>query len=291
MQVRLPSLEALRALEVCIRLGSFERAAEELHITPSAVSKRLAALEDMLGIILLQRQAKPLKLTEVGSQYWLQVQPALQTLAAVSWHRPSQQRSQRLRIASTPTFARQILVPELPAFTARHPGQEIELVLSLPHAAHDTPEADVEIRFANPTLVEGEVLLHEQAFLMAAPSLLARHTIQNATDLRDLCLLRCPLEPWAPWFAAAGLDWPEPQQGPSMLDMGLILEAAVAGQGVALSRRSLARRWLDSGALRPVLAEQHITPLAQYCVSQAPSPAARAFVQWLRQTLHALAAD
>jgi len=215
MQVRLPSLEALRALEVCIRLGSFERAAEELHITPSAVSKRLTVLEDMLGIILLQ------------------------PLAAVSWHRPSQQRSQRLRIASTPTFARQILVPELPAFTARHPGQEIELVLSLPHAAHDTPEADVEIRFANPTLVEGEVLLHEQAFLMAAPSLLARHTIQNATDLRDLCLLRCPLEPWAPWFAAAGLDWPEPQQGPSMLDMGLILEAAVAGQGVALSRRSL----------------------------------------------------
>jgi DNA-binding transcriptional LysR family regulator len=289
MQLRLPSLESLRALEVCIRLGSFERAAEELHITASAVSKRLTALEDLLGVILLQRQTKPLKLTEVGAEYWVQVQPALQTLAAVSWHRPAQQRSQRLRIASTPTFARQILVPELPAFTARHPGQEIELVLSLPHAAHDTPEADVEIRFANPTLVEGEVLLYEQAFLMAAPSLLARHTIQSATDLRDLCLLRCPLEPWAPWFAAAGLDWPEPQQGPSMLDMGLILEAAVAGQGVALSRRSLARRWLDSGALLPVLAEYRITPVAQYCVSQAPLPAAHTFVQWLRQTFQRLA--
>src|SRR5215510_15129540 len=131
--VRFPSIDGLRAFEAAARLGTFERAAEELSITASAVSKRVGTLEELLGTQLLVRSARALLLTSDGKEYLEQVRGALGLLAAVPLHRRDAQRQERLRVSAPPTFARQILVPHLEEFTAAHPEVELEVVLSIPY--------------------------------------------------------------------------------------------------------------------------------------------------------------
>ena len=100
-----------------------------------------------------------------------------------------------------------------------------------------------------------QVLLCEQVLPLAAPALLQRlPPLREPADLAQAPLLRTPLEPWAPWFRAAGWTGPSPRRAPGCVDLGLTLEAAVSGQGVALARPSLARHWLAAGSLVPLFA-------------------------------------
>lgn len=279
--VRLPSIDGLRAFEAAARLGSFERAADELHITASAVSKRVATVEELLGTPLLTRGLRSLALTATGKEYLAQVSGALGLLAAMPLHRRSAQRAPRLRITTPPTFARQILVPHLERFTAAHPATELEVLLSIPYLDGGASDADIEVRHGS----GGLVLMHDVVLPVASPALLARLAPLNVpADLAHAPLLRTPLEPWSPWFAAAGLDRPEPLQGPKFVDLGLTLEAAVAGQGVALARPSLARGWLASGTLRPLPFGITAVPATQYhLMPHADHGAAALFAQWLAE--------
>lgn len=294
-RTRLPSLDALLAFEACARLGSFEAAAQELALTASAVAKRLAGLEDRLAEELLTRGARGLGLTPAGHEYLPQVRQALALLRAMPLHQRASQQRERLRVSSTPTFARQLLVPALPGFTAAHPQVELELTLSVPLLAEGDAGADAEIRHgAVPDdLAASQVLLHDRLTPLAAPALLARYApLQTPADLLALPLLRTPLQPWAPWLRAAGLaDAAEPDAGPRLVDLGLTLAAALAGQGVALARLSLARHELAEGRLvRPfalaVPAERHYG-----LVVHRPSPAADAFAAWLHGHCRALQAE
>lgn len=228
--LRLPSIEGLRAFEAAARLGSLERAAEGLAVSASAVGKRIATLEALLGLELFARGAKPLRLSAAGKEYLEQVQAALALLAAVPLHRRPQQRLTRLRLSAPPTFARQILVPALPA-------------------------------------------LRRPADLQAAP------------------LLRTPLQPWTPWFRAAGLDWGEPRSGTRFVDLGLTLEAAACGQGIALARPTLAGPYLRRGALQRLFDLQvpAAHPYALLC--HAEGEAVRATADWLRGHCAALAEE
>jgi LysR family glycine cleavage system transcriptional activator len=281
--IRYPSIDGLRAFEAAARLGSFERAADELNVTAGAIGKRIAALEDLLGTTLFTRSAKPLGLTATGKEYLVQVDAALKMLAAVPLHRRAAQQAQRLRLTAPPTFARQILVPQLESFTAAHPQVELEVVLSIPylHATGGGNDSDLEVRHGGAEL-GGTVLMHDVVLPMIAPGLLARlPPLREPADLARAPLLRTPIEPWAPWFAAAGLAWPEPAHGPKLVDLGMTLEAAVSGQGVALARPSLARHWLESGALRPLFAV-HAQPAHQYrLLPHAPGGAAAECARWL----------
>jgi LysR family transcriptional regulator, glycine cleavage system transcriptional activator len=281
--IRFPSIDGLRAFEAAARLGSFERAADELNVTASAVGKRIAALEDLLGTPLFTRGAKALALTATGKEYLTQVGAALGLLAAVPLHRRAAQRIERLRISAPPTFARQILVPALERFTAAHPEVELEVVLSIPYLDAAATEADVEVRHGDPAAHGGQPLLDERVVPMASPALLQRLApLREPIDLQHAPLLRTPLEPWAPWFAAAGLDWDEPAQGMKLVDLGLTLEAAVSGQGVALARPSLARHWLASGALQPLFAIGAAPAFRYYLLPHAAQGPAAAFAAWLR---------
>ncbi|MBC7729464.1 MAG: LysR family transcriptional regulator [Microbacteriaceae bacterium] len=281
---RLPSLDGLLAFEACARLASLERAAEALNISASAVSKRITALEELLGTPLLMRSAKPLAPSAAGKEYLAQLRPVLAALAALPLHQRSSQRRERLRITAPPTFARQILVPALPSFGVAWPAVELELVLSIPFLDETAPEADIEIRNggSDARSPEGQVLLIDHVTPMAAPALLARlPPISTPAELRHAPLLRTPLEPWTPWLRAASLDWPEPDQGTRFVDLGLTLEAAVCAQGVALGRPSLAAPYLHSGALvrlfpLSVPASKHYT-----LIPHSDSPAATAFAAWL----------
>ncbi len=277
--LRLPSIEGLRAFEAAARLGTFERAADELSVTASAVSKRVAALEDLIGSPVFVR-GKTLALTAAGLDYLQRVQPALGLLAEVPQHRRGRQRQQKLRVCAPPTFARQILVPALEAFAAAHPEVELELVLSLPSLDVEATDADVEVRYGDAAV--GHLLLRDRVQPMAAPALLERlPPLRAPADLRAAPLLRTPLEQWGPWLRAAGLDWPEPATGPQLMDLGLALEAAVCGQGVVLGRLTLARHWLASGSLVPLF-DLSIEPANRYyLLPYATRGAAPLFARWL----------
>ena len=304
--VHLPSIDGLRAFETVARLGSLERAGEALAITASAVGKRVSTLEDLLGITLFSRSARGLTLTAAGKEYLAQVRTALGLLAAVPLHRRGARQRQRLRVCAPPTFARQILVPALPAFTALRPEIELEVVLSTPFLDGATPEADVEILHAAPGTTGTTLLMRDVVVPLAAPALMRQHGLIAEIDphgrprpspltdpagLRDWPLLRTPVEPWTPWLHAAGLDWPEPDEGHRLVDLGLTLEAAAGGQGVALARPALARPWLRAGTLLP-LARPAIEPGTQYLARTHGSyERGDDFVAWLAQVSAAAAAE
>ena len=290
-ELRYPSIDGLRAFECAARLGSFERAADELHVTASAVGKRIATLEDLLGTPLLVRSARALVPTPAGKEYLAQVSAALGLLAAVPLHQRAVQQTQRLRITAPPTFARQLLVPQLQHFTQAHPQVELEIVLSIPFLDVTGSEADIEVRHLDAPTPQDTLLMHDVVMAMAAPSLVARlPALRTPADLAHAPLLRTPIEPWTPWFRAAGLDWPEPHQGMKLVDLGLTLEAAVSGQGVVLARPSLARPWLAAGALWPLFALA-TSPARQYhLLPHATDGAAASFAAWLREHCEATAA-
>lgn len=281
---RFPSIDGLCAFEAAARLGSFERAAEELNITASAVSKRVATVEALLGTSLLVRGGKALTLTAQGKEYLEQVRAALGLLAAVPLHRRAVQRLERLRVCAPPTFARQILVPALASFTRAHPQIELEIVLSVPYLDQAAGDAQLEVRHGDVAAHGGEVLMNDLVVPLAAPALLAgRDLSAGPAALATLPLLRSPLEPWAPLFAAAGLTpRDEPARGPRLVDLGLLLEAAASAQGVAPGRPTLARPWLRTGALVPLFELQAPARTQYYIAHAAPQGAAAVFADWLR---------
>lgn len=294
--IRLPSLDALLAFDAVARAGSFEAAADELALTASAVAKRVAGLEERLDQPLFLRQpARGLTLTPAGHEYLPQVRQALALLQAMPLHQRGPTVRERLRVSSTPTFARQLLVPALPGFTGAHPQVELELTLSVPLLAEGDAGADVEIRHgAVPDdLSPAQVLLHDRLTPLAAPALLARHApLRKPADLLALPLLRTPLQPWSPWLRAAGLtEAAEPDAGPRFVDLGLTLAAALAGQGVALARLSLARHELAEGRLLQPFALTVSAERAYGLVCHRASPAADAFAEWLRAHCRAVEAE
>lgn len=284
--LRLPTLDGLRAVDAAERLGSFERAGAALAVTASAVAKRVAAVEDLLGTPLFVRGGAGLQPTPACLDYLPPVRAALALLAQMPQHQRAPARAQRLRISAPPTFARLVLVPALEDFSRAHPGIDVEVVLSIPfldNPAHSAASADVAVRHGDAAGLGGTVLMHDGVLPVAAPALLQRlGPIHTPADLGRAPLLRTPVEPWAPWFAVAGLAWPEPDAGPLLVDLGLVLEAALGGQGVALARPALARRWLADGSLVPLFPHLLARPAQQYLhLPVAPGGAAADFARWL----------
>jgi LysR family transcriptional regulator, glycine cleavage system transcriptional activator len=283
---RLPPLHCLQAIEAVARLGSVVAAADELCVTASAISHRLRQLEMWLGQPLIARP-QPLTLTAHAVQYAMAARAALAGLEALP--APRADTSRRLLVAVPPTFARNILVPRLAAFTESHPDIELELQLTIPLLDVKAGEADVEVRYGGGQYADAggpELLLAEPVFPVAAPTYIARTgPFDTPAALRKAHLLRSPLEPWRPWFAAAGLDWPEPAHGVQFNDLGLLMEAAVASQGIALGRRTIIRHWLAAGLLAPVLDLAAEPPHAYWLLydrADLQRPEVRRFIDWLR---------
>jgi LysR family transcriptional regulator, glycine cleavage system transcriptional activator len=219
---RFPSIDALRAFEAAARLGSFDRAATELSVTASALSKRISALERLIGTPLFDRVGRAVALTASGKEYAEQVRAALNQLGAISLHTRAAQAATRVRVLAPPTFAREILMPQLKAFTTKQPYVEIEIVVAIPYLNRDLPEADVTIHFGPHSA--GEPLLFEPVFAVAAPGFAKQHAIKQPADLvrakPPVPRVRCPLEPWAPWFAGQGIEAREPVSGLKVVDLG-----------------------------------------------------------------------
>ena len=284
---RLPSLSALVAFEAIARLASFTRAAEELCVTRSAVSHRLKELEDELGVTLIDRGARPPAPTPAGRAYLATVRASLAAIAQAGASAAGGETGHRIIVASPPTFAREVIAPRLAAFHRAHPGVEIAIELTIPLRDVRGADADVEIRFGGgvyPDYVTLD-LLDEPVFAVCAPAYAREHALAAPAALARAQLLRSSLEPWAPWFAAAGLRLPEPAQGPRYEDLALLYQAAADGEGVALARASLVHALIERGALTRLFAVEARSPHAYYVVAR-PAALARAdiaaFIDWLR---------
>lgn len=280
-------MHALYAFEAVARLFSFSKAAEELNVTRSAVSHRIQMLEDLLGAPAFERGRPSLSLTPTGAAYLIVVRKALAALTDVAAQTGERPNKTRITMTAPPTFARMVILPRLKSFLDSHPNIEIALEISNSQLDYKAGEFDLDIRFGTGHHVgrESRILLDEVIFPVASPSYIKERCITAPADLKHAQFLRSRLEPWRPWFSAAGLDFQEPTEGHRFEDLSLLYHAAAQGLGVALARASLVRPLLDAEALVPlfdVMAKSDYAYYALYEQGSFDRPEVASFVDWLQ---------
>ena len=282
----LPNLSFLRAFEAAARNGSFQEAAKELHLSPSAVSHAIRKLETTLAVTLFERDGRKIRLSSDGITLLRYVGSAFEDIRRgvefVSTRGPKV-----LRVHSAPSFAAQWLTPRLPQFLAANPDVDIRLSASVDYTRFSTDEFDVDIVYGRPQ-VEGTVVIplgEETITPLCAPKLAG--LIRRPEDLFRHALIDSDNKQvrWPDWFAANGLSAPHTRN--MRFDRSfLAISAAASGLGVALESTRLAESEIASGRLVPVLAGQSmdVRYVGHYLVF--PSVAVRrqtlrAFIDWL----------
>jgi LysR family glycine cleavage system transcriptional activator len=287
-----PPLHVLAAFESAARHHSFARAAEELHVTDSAISHRIRLLEDHLGEKLFLRTHCGLVLTGKGSCYLAAVQTALATLKSAAASLSGNTRH-AVRISIGPALARNWLVARLGEFYRLHSNIDVEISATKlsgnKMAVLKSGEADIAIRYGRHedwAGYEAVALLEGNLFPVCSPSYRkALGGLSKPKDLLKAALLRLPGQPWQPWFAAAGLDSVEPLTGPLFSDADLLLDAAVSGQGVALARSMLVGEHLSSGRLVmpfDISIPATLSYFALYPKEARSRPEVASLLEWLR---------
>jgi LysR family glycine cleavage system transcriptional activator len=292
MRYLVPPIHCLTAFEAVARLRSLTKAAEELHVSTSAVGHRLRQLQDGIGFKLFTGPNGEYTMSARGAEYLAVVKSSLASLNHYPIAASRSSSTRTLRIASPPSFARQILVSRLPEFLQRHPNLNAVLQLSVPLVGLKADEADVEIRFGDGIYegLETFLLSREPVFPVCSPLYLARHGgVENPPDLARAVLLRSALEPWRPWLSAAGLDWPEPKADVDYFDMGLLLEACINGQGIALARQKMAEQYLTAGTLVRLFELSAPSTYGFYLTASLDNvkrPEVADFIVWLKQIMN-----
>lgn len=297
---RLPSFHSLRAFEAAARLRSFAAAADELHLTPSAVSHQVRQLEQHFQRALFLRRARGVEPSPDGARLLRPLSEALDRIeAACDALAPAPGASPALAVHCAPSFATQWLQPRLAGFLQRHPQVQLRLSSGAEPAdlaARD--DVDVAIAYGRPPRRPGVVvraLGRERIAPMAAPALLA--SAGDASDpaalLARSTLIDTSLSPvgWARWFELNGLPLPA-RPRPSFDRAALAIASAVGGVGVVLESTRLAERELARGTLaivgdgvfRPLTQEIHFLAHRRADADRAP---VRAFRDWLAAELGA----
>ncbi|MEJ8855042.1 LysR substrate-binding domain-containing protein [Variovorax robiniae] len=290
---RIPPIQGLLAFEAVARLRSVTLAAEELAVTPSAVSHRIKQLESQLALKLFARN--DFGLSTDGAAYLARVREALAALQQVPGRADAGRAPvTRLRVAVTPTFSRQLLLPRLALFRHAYPEIELTLQVAIPVQNVTAEEADIELRFGSGPFADRESmhLLSDEVCPACSPDYLNEagpfDGFDTAASIARARLIRSPLEPWRTWFKACGITQAEPSAGAQFNDLGLALDAAVAGFGVVLLRLRLGQAWLDSGRLVR-LSRNSVRSPHDYFLCWKPGTLQRwecaAFVDWLRAAL------
>ncbi|WP_407278349.1 transcriptional regulator GcvA [Aromatoleum evansii] len=244
-------MPALRVFEAAARLSSVSRAADELFVTHGAVSHQIRTLEEHLGFPLFHRQGRTVVLTPAGEELLHAANAALRQIAETVANLRRRSNPNRLSISVMPSFASRWLTPRIGTFIDAHPSAEVNITATGALADFSRDGMDLSIRWGPGGYggVRSELLMDDVLFPVVSPALCAGHPLRVPVDLAGLPLLRSEGEDWAPWFRAAGLDWPEPASGLMLSDSALVLQAALEGRGVALARRSLAASALRAGKL------------------------------------------
>ena len=280
----------LRAFEAVARLLSFSAAAAELHLTQPAVSRQIRGLEDELGAALFLRGTRHVELTGAGQLLLRNVLPLLRQLDQTVRQLRATQRRQPVGVATFASFASLWLLPRLQDFQAQHPAIDIRVSAADAMADPEDPELDLALRYCHPdaapagsTLMFGEVLtpVASPALLarlpLATPADLARHTLLEEDDHRP----SAEFLSWRRWLAQQAPPGLEPRGWMYLNFTYQQIQAALAGQGVALARMALVREALERGEL--------VEPFGP--AGRVPSPYAYWLVRWpARRERPALAA-
>lgn len=284
-----PSMSLLLAFEASARHQSYTRAAEELSLTQSAVSRQVQALEELLEVRLFLRNGRRIELTDVGRMYMRGVGGAIAsirnaTMQAIAY-RPG---SGILNLAVLPTFGARWLMPRLHSFYAANSSVIVHMHSRIGHFDLETAGMDAVIGVGSrelPGLISRS-LLEEELVLVASPALLERHPVESAHDLDSLLLLRVATRPnvWREWFDACNVKPRGSHLGPTFELTSHLIQAVETGIGVGLVPRCLVENELQSGKLVVPFEFPYFSGLSYffaYPANKAELPSVTAFRDWL----------
>lgn len=291
MHRTLPPIELLRAFEACARHLSVSRAAEELHLTQSAVSRQVAALEALLELKLFRRIHRRLTPTLAGAAYAPEVRAILSGLETATLELMAHGGAGgTLNLSIVPTFGTRWLVPRLPGFLAAHPN----LMINLQNFETRPTRLDFAAEHVHAAIWYGEApwpgtqglrILEEQVVPVCAPQLVQSGTF-TPNALGRYVLLQNTTRPraWVEWLTAAGAKNVNGLAGPKFQHMAMIIEAAAVGLGVALAPRFMVADELAAGRL-VVLCDRPLQSSKAYFLIYPDEnqnlPSLRAFRDWL----------
>jgi len=305
MAKRLPPLNALRAFEAAAKHQSFRDAAEELFVTPAAISHQIKSLEEYLGVRLFRREGRSLRLTEPALAGLPRLQEGFECLAEAVEKIAANQGTGTLTVSVAPTFAAKWLVPRMHRFATACPDVDLRITASLslidfsstvPMTATDflRQGIDVAIRFGTGSYpgLHVEELFATTVVPVCSPGLLAGdHPLREPEDLRfhtllhdDTQLLGGSRPGWLVWLETADVHSVDANRGPRLSSMALALDAAIEGQGVVLSLRHLVEGDLRAGRLVVPFEIEFPVEMAYYVVCpEATADISRivAFRKWV----------
>lgn len=290
MADRLPPLTAIRYFEAAARHLSFSKAAEELHVTHSAISHQIKALEEWLGVPLFRRFNRRIALTDAGQTYMKPVREAFEWLGEASRVLKAREQGGTLTVSTMPSFAARWLVPRLGSFRRAHPSIDLRISASEKLVDFARDDVDVGIRYGRGIYpgLRTDLLMRESYFPVCSPALLAgelplnepgdllNHTLLYDFDWRDNL--------WILWLNAAGIKINNLHHTLSFNHTNLMLQAAVDGLGVAMSHHALASDDLRNGRLVRPFAFGMPAEFAYYLVAPEPTadrPKIVAFRNWV----------
>ncbi len=283
---KLPPLNALRAFEAAGRQRSFRAAADELSVTQGAVAQQVRALEDHLGVALFQRLPRGLALTPPGAAYLAEVTRALDILVESTGRLLA--RPEMVTISVPPTVAAKLLIPRLAEFQATLPGVELRTVATEALSDFDRDQVDIAVRMGRPPFPadqEARLLFRQELVAVASPHLLGGMTLPLGMEqLRQLPLLHDAHDHW-PAFLRTSAKLP----GAAFNQTTLALDAAMAGQGVALASRAFVAADLEAGRLLQATGATILVAPDYFLVRKrtpAPRDAVRAVWEWCGKRLH-----
>ncbi|MBI1423845.1 MAG: transcriptional regulator GcvA [Gammaproteobacteria bacterium] len=290
MSRRLPPLTALRAFEAAARHLSFARAADELHVTPAAISQQIKQLEIYLGQPLFRR-GKALALSDAALAVLPQLTEAFDQLERTVDRLRGADAGGPLVVSTPPTFAARWLVPRLEDFQTRHPDIELRLLATRRLVDFNLEDVDIAVRFGAPPFpgMHAEALMQERIVLVAAPAI--ARTIHAPADLLKCTLLHDESHAWDPafpdwetWLLSQGVELPSSLRIRNFGDSNLSIEAAVSGLGVTLTWHSLVADEVRNGRLVQLFGHALATKQGYHLVTtpnRLNLPKVQAFRAWL----------
>lgn len=256
---RLPPLNGLRVFEVVTRHLNFRLAAEELGVTQGAVAQQIRGLETELGLKLFERQPRTLALTEAGRSYIANIRRAFELIAEAT--QSLKPEPKHLTISVTPTFASRWLIPRLPDFTAAHPDIDLRILATDRLSSFQADAVDIAVRYGRPPFGPGlnvELLCEQMIVAVASPHLVEKLGPPDESDNLTRYVLLHDAHNFWPQF----LERVYPNGAPAAAkntrfnQTSLAIDAAIAGQGLALASLFFVQDDIDAGRLARAFATE-----------------------------------
>lgn len=295
MKRSLLPLNALRAFDAAARHMSFKLAADDLSVTPAAISQQIRSLEDFLGVELFRRTNRSLVLTEAAQLSLAPLKEGFERMEEAVDILTESKTSNVLKVSVSPSFASKWLVPRLASFYERRPDAIVKISATMQITDFKAEDVDIAIRYGlgNYTGLYEEEILRETVFPVCAPSLIegkedatCPSAILNYTLIHDDSTAEDDSVPtWAMWMKAAGIQMAEGMPALHFNNHALAIEAAVAGRGILLARSVIAEEDLKAGRLVKPFGEAVPINFAHYIVcpeDKLKNERVQDLIDWLR---------